>query len=525
MQYIYTLLLFALLVCAPFRGGAQDKIAFGFPVQTQVASGTLEGSYSTRTGIQSYLGIPFAAPPVADLRWQPPQPAADWDGVRMAKEFGPRPVQRYVYSDMRFRSPSVSEDCLYLNVWTPTKSEEKGLPVLVYFYGGGFQAGSGDERRYDGEKLAEEGIVVVTPNYRLNIFGFLAHPELSAESDYGGSGNYGLMDQAAAIQWVHDNIEAFGGDPDRITIAGESAGSMSVSAQMISPLARDLLAGVVGQSGSVVNPERPTAALEVGESWGEKWLAAAGIASIAELRAASTRDIYEAFNDSQMGGPPVVVDGRFLQEEPLITFQEGQQAQVPLMTGWTSTERPWGRFPETADAFRKQVREQFPDNADQLMQYYAADQPTRSAIELASDTWIVLGTWNWADLHRQNSDQPVYRYRFDRIRPQLKGQENPMEMPGAAHATDIEYFMNSLDVSDGYDWQEADRRTASTMMAYLANFIKTGDPNGQELPEWPRLSEGKTPEVMILDQDSEAKPFEAEPRYRYLREMYQDAGR
>ncbi|MGB3799664.1 MAG: carboxylesterase family protein, partial [Lewinella sp.] len=391
MQYLNYPLLLLLALCLPLGAGAQE-LNFGFPVQTQVTNGTLEGNYSTRTGVQAYLGIPFAAPPVDELRWQPPQPASDWQGVRMAKDFGPRPVQRYVYSDMRFRSPSVSEDCLYLNVWSPAKEKETGLPVLVYFYGGGFQAGSGDERRYDGERLAQEGVVVVTPNYRLNIFGFLAHPELSAESGYGGSGNYGLMDQAAAIQWVKDNIEAFGGDPDKITIAGESAGSMSVSAQTVSPLARDLIAGAVGESGSVVNPQRPVTPLEAGEEWGEKFLAANGFASLADLRGASTRAIYEAYNNAQLGSPPVVIDGYFLTEDPAVTFSTGQQAQVPLLVGWTSTERPWGQFPENKADFRKLVAEQFPDNADRVREFYSEETPKLSAIELASDTWIVMGT-------------------------------------------------------------------------------------------------------------------------------------
>ncbi|WP_116124426.1 carboxylesterase/lipase family protein [Lewinella sp. IMCC34183] len=525
MQHrLFNLIALLLFTGLSTRGSAQD-INFGFATQTEVANGKLEGNYSTRTGVQSYLGIPFAAPPVGELRWQPPQPAEDWEGVRMAKEFGPRPVQRYVYSDMVFRSPSVSEDCLYLNVWTPAKSEQTGLPVLVYFYGGGFSAGSGDEGRYDGERLAQEGVVVVTPNYRLNVFGFLSHPELTAASDYNGSGNYGLMDQAAAIQWVKDNIAAFGGDPDKITIAGESAGSMSVSAQMVSPLARDLLAGAVGESGSVVNPQRPVTALSDGEAWGEKFFEAAGFASLAEARAASTREVYEAFNDNQLGGPPVVIDGRFLTEDPMITFENRAQAQVPLLVGWTSTERPWGRFPETADAFRKMVGEQFPDNSQEVLQYYDADTPTRSAIELASDTWIVLSTWKWADLQRRFSDQPVYRYRFDEIRPPLKGAENPMQMPGASHATDIEYFLGNLDVSDQYQWEEKDRKAAKTMVTYLANFVKTGDPNGQDLPEWPALGEGETPEVMILDADSKAEPFKAEPRYRYLTKMYTESRR
>ncbi len=523
MKMIFSLLLAGLVLWLP-NLHAQD-IQFGFPVRTTVSNGMLEGDYSTRSGVQSYLGIPFAAPPVNDLRWRAPQPAQDWKGVRMAHEFGPRPVQRYVYSDMRFRSPSVSEDCLYLNVWTPAKEGQNGLPVLVYFYGGGFQAGSGDERRYDGERLAEEGVVVVTPNYRLNIFGFLAHPELSAESDYGGSGNYGLMDQAAAIQWVKDNIAAFGGDPEQITIAGESAGSMSVSLQMVSPLSRDLLAGAVGQSGGAVNPQRPVAPLSQGEAWGEQFVTNAGFSSVGEMREASTQSIYEAYNSGNAGSPPVVVDGKFITEDPSLTFQNGRQAQVPLLVGWTSTERPWGQFPDSPDAYRDMLKQRYPQQAEKLLEYYPAEEPTQSAIELASDTWIVLGTWNWADLQRRHSDQPVYRYRFDRIRPPLKGETRAQNPPGAAHATDIEYFLNTLEVSDAYAWSADDEQAANTMLQYLANFVKSGNPNGEDLPEWPALGEGDTPEVMILDTDSAAEPFEAEPRYRYLKSMYDNTKR
>ncbi len=502
-----------------------QDMQFGFPVRRQVANGTLEGDYSTRTGIQTYLGIPFAAPPIGDLRWKAPQAASDWEGVRSARDFGPRPVQKYVYDDMRFRSPRVSEDCLYLNVWTPAKEQERGLPVLVYFYGGGFTAGAGDEGRYDGERLAQEGVVVVTPNYRLNVFGFLAHPELSAENTYGGSGNYGLMDQAAAIRWVHDNIAAFGGDPTRITIAGESAGSMSVSLQMASPLSRDLLAGAVGQSGAALNPQRPVTPLAEAEAWGSAFVSQAGYASIVDLRRASTQAIYEALEASKGDVLRPVVDGRFITEDPLVTYQEAKQAQIPLLVGWTSTERPWGPFPETAADYRKMVADQFPDNTDAVLKFYPSDTPTRSAIELASDIWIVLGTWNWADLQRQYSDTPVYRYRFDEIRPPLKGQKNPTQLPGAAHATDIEYFLGNLDVSDQYDWKEKDHAAAKTMVSYLANFVKTGNPNGENLPEWPALQEGDTPEVMILKADSKAESFGAEPRYRYLSKLFREARR
>src|SRR5688572_18600139 len=226
---------------------AQDKDSF--PVQVKIENGTIEGMYNTHTQLQTYLGIPFAKPPVGDLRWKPPQPLDNWKGVLNTKEFGPRPMQTLVFGDMNSRSNGVSEDCLYLNVWTPAKRNTSGLPVLVYFFGGGFVAGDGSEPRYDGGSMARKGIVAVTVNYRLNIFGFFSHPELSKESPYKGSGNYGFLDHHAALKWVQKNIAAFGGDPKRVTIAGESAGSIAVSAQMSSPLSKDLIAGAIGESG------------------------------------------------------------------------------------------------------------------------------------------------------------------------------------------------------------------------------------------------------------------------------------
>ncbi|MCY7328769.1 MAG: carboxylesterase family protein, partial [Saprospiraceae bacterium] len=213
-------------------------------LQAKTANGILEGV--EESGIRTFKGVPFAAPPVGDLRWREPQPAKHWTGIRKADKFGPRAMQRAIFGDMNFRSAGVSEDCLYLNVWTPARSASDRLPVLVYFYGGGLMAGDGSELRYDGESMARQGIVAVVVNYRLNIFGFMAHPELTKESPHHASGNYGLLDQAAALQWVNKNIAAFGGDPKRVTIAGESAGSMSVSAQMLSPLSKNLLAGAIG---------------------------------------------------------------------------------------------------------------------------------------------------------------------------------------------------------------------------------------------------------------------------------------
>src|SRR5436305_1282535 len=231
------------------------------PDRVKTANGIVEGMGQQPSGVRIFRGIPFAQPPVGDLRWKPPQSPKNWEGVRQAIQFGPRCMQHPVFGDMNFRSNGMSEDCLYLNVWTPAKKGNERLPVLVYFYGGGFIAGDGSEPRYDGESLARRGIVVVTLNYRLGVFGFLAHPELSREASYNGSGNYGLLDQMAGLRWVHENIAAFGGDPHRVTIGGESAGSVSVSALMVSPLSRGLIAGAIGESGSILGtlPAQPLA--------------------------------------------------------------------------------------------------------------------------------------------------------------------------------------------------------------------------------------------------------------------------
>lgn len=488
----------------------------GFPVRTTVAQGELEGIYSTVTGVKHYLGVPFAAPPVGDLRWRAPQPPVNWEGVREAKAFGPRAVQKFVFSDMRFRS-EMSEDCLYLNVWVPAAVGEKPYSILLYFHGGGNVAGSGDELRYDGEELAKLGIIVVTANYRLGAFGFLAHPELSAESG-NGSGNYGLMDQVAALDWVRANAAAFGGDPDRITIGGESAGSINCSMLMASPLSRNKIAGVLGQSGAALQVGVFPRPLTEGEADGTRFMARTGTNSVAEMRALTTADVYGAIYDST----PVpyfkpVVDGRFLTEPTLTTYQTGRQAGVPLLIGWTSAEVAWADDPRSADTFRKKVIDRYgEEDGRRLLEVYPAANFTASNIALNSDRWIVLGTWKWADLHARTANAPVYRYRFDRIRPAPVGKTRQQEPPGAGHATDIEYFFNTLGKSAAYAWEQADRTTATQMSRYLANFVRTGNPNGDQLTQWPALKPGTPAPVLHLDETSEVRTAEQDVRYEVL---------
>lgn len=516
-----------------------------FAVQAQTQSGLIEGNYNTHTGIQTFLGVPFAQPPVGDLRWKAPQPPIPWEGVRETKAFGPRPMQTMVFGDMKSRSDGVSEDCLYLNIWTPAKRDTRNLPVLVYFYGGGNVAGDASEYRYDGESMAKKGMVVVTTNYRLNIFGFLAHPGLSAEAPYKASGNYGLLDQHAALQWVKNNIAAFGGDPNRVTIAGESAGSIAVSLQMASPLSKDLIAGAIGESGASIHPTMAPIPLENAEKTGEEFVKQAGYNSIAEFRKLSTRELYEIYNESGRFGFPLVIDGYFLKASLPEIFGSQQQADVPLLLGWNSAEIPGAAFmqgqPFTETAYTAKVKEVYPELHKEVLSLYPSGSPREievSATALASDRFIAYSTWKWFDLHRKNSGQPVYRYLYSKLRPPLRDQsrmsglaggtvartENAAPPPkaiGAPHACEIEYCMGNLHLVDDYAWTEADYKVSETMQGYFANFIKTGDPNGEGLPSWPAANgQSKTPEVMIIDEESKAEEAKQDARYYFHDKQY-----
>lgn len=518
-----------------------------FAVQAQTENGVIEGNYDVATGLQMYFGVPFAKPPVGDLRWKAPQPPDNWAGVLETKKFGPRAVQAPVFGDMNFRSDGLSEDCLYLNIWTPAKRNTAGLPVLVYFYGGGFVAGDGSEPRYDGAAMAKKGIVAVTVNYRLNIFGFFAHPELSAESPYKGCGNYGLLDQNAALKWVQKNIAAFGGDPKKVTIAGESAGSISVSAQMASPLSKNLIAGAIGESGAGINPTLAPIPLADAEKNGLEFAQKAGYPTLAELRALSTREVYEIYTESGRFGFPTVIDGYFYPKTIPEIFNAGDQAQVPLLLGWNSAEIPGMAFmqgmPYNEENYVKKVKEAYPADYEQVLKLYphGSDKEIEwSATALASDRFIAYSTWKWFDLHRKNSSQPVYRYLYSKLRPPLVDQTlapglaggtvkrddsaPPMPQPiGAPHACEIEYCMGNLPLVREYAWTPDDYKVSETMQNFFANFIKTGNPNGAGLPEWPAAkSADPMPPVMILDVESRAVKAANDARYLFLDKAYKN---
>ncbi len=538
------ILLYGALLLLSFSGIVQDLKTT--PAQVRIRNGVIEGFQNTQDGLKYFFGIPFAKPPVGYLRWKAPQPVESWKGVLETKKFGPRPVQANVFGDMRFRSDTMSEDCLYLNVWTPAKSNKEQLPVLVYFYGGGFVAGDGSEPRYDGASMAKKGIVVITVNYRLNIFGFFVHPELSAESPYKASGNYGLLDQSAALKWVQLNIISFGGDPGRVTIAGESAGSISVSAQMASPLSKNFIAGAIGESGAAIYPTLAPVPLSEGEKAGLEFAANAGYSSLADLRKLSTNEIFEIYQKSGRFGFPTVLDGYFYPKTLPEIFNTRQQAQVPLLLGWNSAEIPGFAFtqgPYTEENYLNKVKEAYPNDFEEVLKLYphGSDKEIElSATALASDRFISYSTWKWFDLHRKNSSQPVYRYLFCRIRPPLvdksleaglaggtvKKDDSAPEMPGpvgASHASEIEYCMGNLYLASEYAWTKEDHIVSETMKDYFANFVKTGNPNGENVPVWPAAdATDLTPPVMIIDVESKATDALDDARYLFLNNIYEN---
>ncbi len=522
-----TSFLTAVCVAAALAGevSAADRV--------KIANGLLETTSPPISGVRSFRGIPFAQPPVGNLRWREPQPVKNWTGVRNADHFGPRCMQRTSpNADYWFRSNGMSEDCLYLNVWTPARSDRERLPVLVYIFGGGFQNGDGSEPRYDGGNMARKGMVAVTVNYRTNIFGFFSHPELTKESPYHASGNYGLLDQVAALEWVQRNIAAFGGDPQRVTIAGESAGSISVSGLMASPLSRKLIAGAIGESGAMTSslPPRP---LAQAEQEGVKFAAAAGAASLAALRAMTAEQIQEVSAKAAGMRFSTAMDGHFLSKPLVDIFEAGEQAKVPLLAGSNSEEQParavLGNAEPTPENFASALKRLYGERAAELSKAFAPttrEEVLEAATDLASARFVGESTWKWTELQMKTGGKPVYRYLYAHPRPRYLGMPGqppppapaaaPSRPRGAAHSAEIQYAMGNLDLDKRYTWGPEDYKVSETIQAYFVNFIKTGNPNGAGLPEWPAYNSHTGYQRMRLDVTSHAEPEPHRDRYLAL---------
>jgi len=500
-------------------------------MNVKIDSGWIQGVPGADASIRTFKGIPYAAAPVGDLRWKAPQPVASWEGVRKADTFGPRAMQARLFADMIFRDNGPSEDCLYLNVWTPAKSASERLPVMVWIYGGGLQAGSSSEPRQDGENLAKHGVVIVSMNYRLGLFGYFSHPELTKESGIGASGNYGFMDQIAALKWVQRNIAAFGGDPGNVTIFGESAGSYSVSVLMASPLARGLFHKAIGESGALLGSTKVpthTPPLAKAEEMGGKFAAAVGAKSLAELRAMPAAALLKASLDIKGLHSGGVIDGYVLPVDASAIYAKGAQSHVPLLAGWNADEsRVYAVFGDkrpTAKTFIHQVESDFGANAAGLLKFYPAgtdEEAVRSAGDLASDRFIAFTTWKWINLAQRTGDSPVYRYSFDRAVPiepgrMINGAPATSADVGAAHASEIVYVFKALASVPHVSFEATDWALSDLMGTYWTNFAKTGNPNGSGLPAWPRYEPSGGFQVMHLDKESGAVPETHRDSYEFL---------
>jgi para-nitrobenzyl esterase len=483
----------------------------------EIEGGHLALAEPDRRGVRCFKGIPYAAPPVGDLRFRAPAPVIPWDGVRPTDSFGRNAMQGIVFDDIDPFTIGVSEDCLYLNIWT---SAEPGgperLPVMVWIHGGGFAVGSGAEPRYDGAELAARGIIVVTVNYRLGAFGFLAHPELSAEGPHHASGNWGLLDLVAALEWVQRNIGVFGGDAGAVTIAGESAGSSAVSILMASPRAKGLFARAIAESGAFfAAPLRKLEDLAAAEQAGLAFAQKLGAKCADDLRRLNAENILAAAPGT---GFRPIIDGHLLPQSPAKLIARGLHSDVPLLAGWNKDEG--FSFPLPADrAYEDIVREMFgPRAAAVLAAYLSGDAAATaaSARALAGDSRIAHPTWAFIAAQKQYGRADIFRFHFDRapLTPEGWFGIRPSREAGAFHAGELLYVFDTL---DAFPWliDDADRAIAVLVGGWWSNFVKTGNPCGLGVPEWPCYRGADAP-VMHIDHPSLLKSGTDDARHRLL---------
>jgi para-nitrobenzyl esterase len=507
MKRLLFLVVLASIALSPALSIAADK-----PVKVEggVLQGVAEGDLSV------YKGIPFAAPPVGDLRWKAPQPVVAWSGTRSADKYAPACMQAG-------NAPpgGLGEDCLYLNVWSPAKSPTEKLPVLVWIYGGGFAGGATSIPIHDGARLAKRGVVLVSVAYRVGVLGFFAHPELNAEAPSHTSGNYGLLDMIAGLRWISRNIAAFGGDPSRVTIFGESAGGIAVSMLCASPLAKGLIHGAISESGGSFGPSSKNP--QPGENMrlladeqvsGVEFAKALGASSIKELRALPAEKILGA-RRSGGGMAWPIVDGYVIPGDQYRLYEAGRFTDTPILVGYNSDEGLSFTRVRKAEEYAAGVRERYGPFADRLLAAYpaAGDTVPKTARDLARDSAFGWHTWSWARLQSARGKGKAYLYYFDQHPPRTPG--TPEADHGTAHGVDVAYVFENLPGTATAD----DRHISETMAAYWTNFAKRGDPNGAGLPVWPAFSDA-TPSVMYLGPTARTGPVPSADALKVLDQYF-----
>lgn len=474
-----------------FLGGCT---LFAAPAQptVKIAQGEVAGKWIVNGTQKAFLGLPYAAPPTGELRWRAPQSPSGWKAVRDATKFGGRCEQWHIWNDYIFLDTGPTEDCLYLNVYVPASANRASrLPVMVWIHGGGFLAGAGSEPRYTNSALVSKDVILVTINYRLGVFGFLASEDLVKEGG-GHAGNYGLMDMAAALRWVKTNIEAFGGDPGNVTIFGESAGSFAVNALMVAPAARALFEKAIGESGAFFGSVIPMSSIAERARRDQAWVDSLGVKNLDELRKMPADQLLAAAKKSHSTYFSPVVDGVFMKEPVAEAYAAGREAHVPAIIGSNRDERA-GTLSKgmTAAKWRAFADEHYGNRAEPFLAAFPAnndEQAIQSADEYTTENFIALGAWRWAEAQAKTGHAPVYRYRFDRPGPP---EANHPQGIYAFHSDELEYVFGTLDVRQGATWQPEDRTLSEQVIRYWTNFARTGDPNGEGLPHWPRYDQDK----------------------------------
>ena len=473
-------------------------VAIAQPAPVKVNEGTLLGT--TENGLTIYKGIPFAAPPVGDLRWKAPQPAAKWSGIRAADKFAPGPIQGGNIPSGK------SEDCLYLNVWTPAKAANEKVPVLVWIYGGGFNAGATSESNYNGAALAKKGVILVSIAYRVGQMGFLAHPDLSKENPNHVSGNYGLLDMIAGLQWIQKNIAAFGGDPKKVTIFGESAGGITVSQLCASPLAKGLFTGAISESGGSFGPPRVTTypgenmkRLKDAEAAGEAYAKGAGYNSIADLRKVDADKL-----PAGRGLAWPIIDGYVIPDDQYKLYEAGKYNETPILVGYNSDEGASFSPPKTPEEYISGVKARYGKFADDLVKAYppGTGAVEKTARDLARDAAFGWHTWSWARLVGNKGRSKAFYYYFDQHPDYPAG--SPRAGSGSPHGQEVAFVFGVLNPNNPQT-TKTDLEISDQMSTYWTNFAKYGDPNGPGVTQWPAFSD-KNPVLMYFQQNSHTGP-------------------
>lgn len=469
-----------------------------------IKNGKLTGTQNADHSIRIFKGIPFAAPPVGDLRWQAPQPVKNWNGIKNCTEFSASPIQNkpqpfLCWTEEFIAQPEpLSEDCLYLNIWTPAKKKSEKLPVFVWIYGGGLNSGSANCAIYDGEEMSKQGVVFVSINYRVGVMGFLAHPALTAESGYKASGNYGFLDQMEALKWIQKNIGTFGGDPKNVTIAGQSAGSFSVNALIASPLTKGLFHKAIAQSGGLLN-NRFAKDLASSEKQGIDFMKRANVTSIADLRKISADDIQTLSQNRELGQFGVTLDNYYLPADLRAHFAKGLQNQIPILTGWVEGDGSlMGDTKMTVEEYKVDAQKKYGAMAASFLDIFPVGSDLEVKAMYKKYSMINFGGLpsHWLAVY---NSKPTYLYYFDHV---------PVEKPnfpdfGAFHTSEVPFALHTLHKWNR-NWRASDFKVQKTMSAYWINFIKTGNPNGTNLPAWHSYSQ-KDGNILLLQENTQEK--------------------